>query len=52
MGKGLEDFDRVFPERDLLFEDGELDARKERESIEVDPIDRDIEPSTLFDPRQ
>jgi len=52
MGKGLEDFDGVLPERDLLFEDGELDARKKRQSIEVDAIDRDIKPSALFDPGQ
>jgi hypothetical protein len=34
MGKGLEDFDGVFPDRDLLFEDFEVDAR---EQTTVDP---------------
>jgi hypothetical protein len=52
MGKGLEDFDGVLPNRDLLFENRQLDTREQRQSVQINPIDRDVEPTALLDPRE
>ena len=52
MGKCLQNFDGVFPERDLLLQDGEINAGEQGQAIEINAIHSDIEPPALFDPGQ